>query len=208
MGYWYSFLVPVAAGMACVAALAQGPTYQLGRPASPEEVQAWDISVGPSGKELPPGRGTVQEGAAIFAQKCVVCHGPTGAEGPSLPNRWPFSEGVRRVTPLRGGEGTLDDPDPVRTIGSFWPYATTIWDYINRAMPPTQEGSLSADEVYSLTAFLLHLNGIIEENTVIDAETLPRIRMPNHDGFVPETPQRWWEPGIPSSDQPVPITEN
>lgn len=179
------------------AAWAQGPSYHLGRTPSANEVKSWDISVGPEGKELPPGRGTAQQGAKIFAQKCAVCHGPTGAEGPSLPNRWPYKYAVRKVPPLVGGKGTLASPDPVRTIGSFWPYATTIWDYINRGMPPKGEGTLKPDEVYALTALLLYWNGIVGENAVMDRQSLPKVRMPNRDGFVPAQPQRWWKPGIP-----------
>ena len=103
-----SFLrIVVAVMAAAVAAPAQGPTYRLGKTPSTEEVKAWDISISPQGRELPPGRGTAAEGAKIFAQKCAVCHGPTGAEGPSLPNRWPYTDGIRTVPPLVGGKGTL-----------------------------------------------------------------------------------------------------
>ena len=196
------FLSIVGALAALMTALAtagqaQGPAYHLGRTASADEVKAWDISVGPAGKELPAGSGTAQQGARIFAQKCAVCHGPTGAEGPSLPNRWPYTDGTRSVPPLLGGKGTLASPNPVKTIGSFWPYATTIWDYLNRAMPPKAEGTLQPDEVYALTALLLFWNGIIRENDVMDARSLPKVQMPNRDGFIPAKPERWWKPGIP-----------
>ena len=195
-----SLLVPVMALAASVAARAQAPTYRLGRAPAAEELRAWDISISPEGKELPPGSGTVAEGAKIFAQKCAGCHGPTGAEGPSLPNQWPYKDGIRSVPPLLGGKGTLNTPTPVKTIGSFWAYATTLWDYINRAMPPKGEGTLKPDEVYALTAFLLRQNGIIQEGEVLDAKTLPKIQMPNRNGFVPAKPERWWKPGIPSPD--------
>ena len=180
----FNLLVPVMALAACVAALAQTPAYNRGRTPSEEEIQAWDISIGPEGKELPPGSGTAQEGAKVYAQQCAQCHGPTGAEGPSIPgvaNLWPYSFPGRGrfVPPLVGGKGTLNTVRPVRTIGSFWPFATTIWDYINRAMPPKGEGSLSADQVYALTAFLLYQNGIIQESDAMDAESLPKIQMPN-----------------------------
>ena len=106
---------------------------------------------------------------------------------------WPYSSVTRRAVPaLRGGEGTLTTSSPVRTIGSFWPFATALWDYINRAMPPKGEGSLSADEVYALTAFLLFQNHIVKESDVIDATTLPKVRMPNRNGFIPERPE--WKP--------------
>jgi len=158
-----------------IAALAQSPTYRLGKPATEEEIRAWDIAVGPSGKELPPGSGTATEGAKVYTQKCAVCHGPTGKEGHKGP---PFE-----VPRLVGGR-----------VGTFWPFATTIWDYINRGMPRNQPGTLSADEVYSVTAFLLYKNGIIQESDVLDAKTLPKVRMPNRDGFVPAEPG--WKPGM------------
>ena len=169
----------LAVNVACVAALAQAPTYNVGRTPSKEEIQAWDIAVSPAGKELPPGSGTVQEGAKVYAQKCARCHGPTGTEpGP--------------VRPLVGGKGTLATLNPLRTIGSYWPFATTLWDYINRAMPRTEEGSLQPGEVYALTAFLLFQNGIIQESDVMDAQSLPKVPMPNRSGFVP--PEPGWKP--------------
>lgn len=177
----FSFLAPVVALAACVGALAQGPTYKVGRAASVEEIRAWDISVGPAGKELPPGRGTAQEGAKIFAQRCAKCHGPTG-QGP---------EGGKEIIFIQllvGGKGTLNTSTPRRTIGSFWPYATTLWDYLNRAMPKYEEGSLKPDEVYALTAVLLYWNGIIAEGDVIDSKSLPNVQMPNRNGFVPARP--------------------
>jgi mono/diheme cytochrome c family protein len=168
-----SLLVPLMALAACGAALAQTPAYSnVGRTPSKEEIQAWDISIGPEGKELPPGSGTAKEGAGIYAKKCAACHGPT-AEGSPLAPR------------LLGGKGTLNTLYPVRTIGSYWPFATTVWDYIHRAMPPNQGGSLSADELYALTAFVLYRNDIIKESDVIDAKSLPKVQMPNRDGFIP-----------------------
>ena len=177
-----SLFVPILALVACIGATAQGPTYQLGKTPTPAEIQAWDIAIGPEGKELPPGRGTATEGAKIFAQRCAPCHGPT-AEG-----------GIARR--LVGGVGTLNTKDPLSTVGSFWPYATTVWDYINRAMPPPpmQPGMLSADEVYAVTAYLLYRNGIIKENDVLDAQSLPKVQMPNRNGFVPPRPE--WTPGM------------
>ena len=164
-------------------ALAQSPTYGVGSTPSAEEIRAWDISIGPTGKELPPGRGTAKEGAPVFAQKCAVCHGATLAGGlaPTLlkkakaePNVDPWSLG--RVLPIRS------------------PYATTVWDYINRAMPLNGEGTLTAHEVYALTAFLLYKNDVISEDEVLDAQSLPKVKMPNREGFAP-LPE--WKPGTP-----------
>jgi hypothetical protein len=171
--FWSSFFVPVITLAACTVALAQAPSFtNVGRSPTNEELQAWDISIGPDGKELPAGRGTAKEGAEIYKRKCAACHGPTG-------------EGSQLAPHLLGGQGTLNTPQPVRTIGSYWPFATTVWDYIHRAMPPNQGGSLSANEVYSLTAFLLFWNKIIAETDVIDARSLPKVTMPNRNGFIP-----------------------
>ena len=158
-----NLLVPGMALAACAAALAQTPTYHLGRTPGTEEIRAWDIAIGPEGKELPPGRGTAPEGATIYAQKCAACHGVTGTE-----------TNLGYLTrPLVGGKG------PRGVAG--WQFATAIWDIINRSMPLRQWGSLSADEVYALTAFLLHRNGIIQESDVMDAQSLPKVRMPNRN---------------------------
>jgi len=165
-----SVLVTILA--TCTAALAQSPAYGIGKPASEKEIKAWDSGIAPDGKGLPPGSGTSKQGAKVYAERCAKCHGATGKEGP-------FDRMV-------GGKGTLNTDRPVKTIGSYWPYATTIWDYINRAMPDDQPGSLSADQVYALTAFLLHQNEIIQENDVIDRNSLPKIQMPNRNGFVPD----------------------
>lgn len=146
--------------------------YGLGRPATDGEIQQWNIDVAPTGEGLPLGRGTAKQGAAIFASKCASCHGPTGQEGP--------------MDRLVGGAGTLGSQKPVKTIGSYWPYATTLFDYVYRAMPFPAPQSLSSDEVYSVVAWLLYQNGIIAEDSVLDAHSLPSIRMPNHNGFVPD----------------------
>ncbi|MBI2815727.1 MAG: cytochrome c [Acidobacteria bacterium] len=171
----YSLLVPLVALASCAAARAQTPLHNLGRTPSAEEIRAWDISINPEGKGLPPGSGTAKQGETLYEHKCARCHGKTGTEGPN--------------EPLIGGQGTLQTERPVRTIGSFWPFATTIWDYINRGMPQYEEGSLSADQVYAITAFLLYRNGIIHESDVIDANSLPKIQMPNRNGFVPPKPE-------------------
>src|SRR5271167_3424183 len=113
---------------------AQSPTYGLGRTPKPDEIKAWDFAISPDGKELPPGSGSAVEGAKIYAANCAACHGKTGKEGPN--------------DVLVGGQGTLNTNKPVKTVGSYWPYATTVWDYINRAMPYNKPGSLTADQVY------------------------------------------------------------
>lgn len=168
-----NFLFAAIALAGCGAALAQTPDYtNVGRTPTKDEIRAVDISVGPEGKELPPGSGTATQGAEIYGKKCFVCHGPTG-------------EGTQLGPRLVGGKGTLKTPSPMRTIGAYWPFATTVWDYINRAMPPNQGGSLTANEVYALTAFILYRNEIVQENSVIDAKTLPKVQMPNRDEFIP-----------------------
>lgn len=156
--------------LAAGAALAQqGPG--LGVAATPEQVAAWAISIEPDGAGLPAGSGTVAEGEAVYRGKCQACH---GEEGMGQPN-----------DRLVGGQGTLTSAAPVRTIGSYWPYATTLFDYVRRAMPFVQPQSLTDDEVYAVTAYLLYLNGIVEEDATMNARTLPRVVMPNRDGFVP-----------------------
>lgn len=149
------------------AAAQEGP--KLGVPATPEQVVAWDVSIAPDGKGLPPGSGTPSQGAAIYTAHCQACHGKDGAGKPN--------------DRLVGGQGTLRDAAPVRTIGSYWPYATTLFDYIRRAMPYVQPHSLSDDDAYALTAYLLRLNGVIGENDVLNARTLPAVKMPNRDHF-------------------------
>jgi mono/diheme cytochrome c family protein len=159
----------------------QARPYNLGHTAKAEEIRALDISVSPSGAGLPPGSGSATEGHSIYALRCAACHGGKG-------------EGVAPYPPLAGGQGTLKTDKPLLTVGSYWPCATTVWDYIHRAMPADQPGSLSESEIYSLTAFVLALNGLVKEDDVLDAKTLPRVTMPNRDGFVadprPDVPPR------------------
>jgi S-disulfanyl-L-cysteine oxidoreductase SoxD len=156
--------------------LAQGPTYRLGTTPSAEEIKARDTAVSPQGKELPPGSGTVEQGAAVYAQKCQACHGPNGT-------------GTR----LHRGLIPLGNAKPVKIQGSLVPYATTVWDFINRAMPSTKPGSLTPNEVYAATAFVLFLNDVIKETDSLDATTLPKVRMPNRDNFLPVEID--WTPG-------------
>jgi cytochrome c len=156
------------AGAEGAASAADAP--DLGQPVSQQDIAAWDISIPPDGAGLPPGGGTPQQGAAIFAQRCAVCHGEHGGGGPN--------------DRLVGGIGTLTgDQPPIKTVGSYWPYATTLFDYIRRAMPLPQPQSLTDPEVYALTAYILNLNGIIGEGDVIDAATLAKVKMPNRAAF-------------------------
>jgi mono/diheme cytochrome c family protein len=152
--------------------------YGLGRTATPAEVAQWSTEVGPDGAELPAGSGSVSTGAAIYAAKCASCHGANG-EGtppayPALVGRDPKGENFRFA----------EDPSLTRTIGNYWPYATTVFDYVRRAMPHTQPGSLTNDEVYSLTAFLLAANQVIPMNSTLDAASLRAVKMPYVDRFV------------------------
>ena len=155
------------------AMLAQSPKYGVGRAATPQEVEAWDISISPDGTGLPEGSGTAVQGKEVYASKCAKCHGGQGQGG---------DEG-----PLVGGQGTLRTPKPLKTVGSFWPYATTLFDYTRRAMPFKQPGTLTANQVYAVVAHILYLNGIIGENTVMDAKSMPQVKMPNRSGFIPDS---------------------
>ncbi len=161
------------AGTWAVAFSEDQPTrYGFGKEATLAEIEAWNIDVSPSGEGLPPGLGTVRQGAEVFAAKCATCHGPNGTEGPR--------------DRLVGGQNTLKRPRPIKTVGSYWPYATTLYDYTYRAMPFDEPGSLEPDEVYSLVAFILHMNELIEEDVVIDKNSLPEVAMPARDRFVPD----------------------
>jgi len=153
--------------LACTGARAESP--DLGRVATPDEIAAWDISIDPSGAGLPAGSGNARAGAAIFTAKCAGCHGETGGGKPN--------------DALVGG--SLTATPPVKTVGSYWPYATTLFDYIRRAMPWTNPKSLTDDEVYAVSAYILNLNGIIGANDTMNAQTLAKVSMPNRDGFIP-----------------------
>ena len=164
-------------------ALAQSPTFGVGSTPSEEEIRAWDISISPSGEELPPGSGTSQEGALVYQrQGCAGCHGARAT-------------GTDEAPTLLKAEGGPDvDPwDLGRVLPIRAPYATTVWDYINRGMPLFREGTLTADEVYALTAFLLNINGVIPEDAVMDDQSLPRVNMPNREAWAP-LPD--WKPGM------------
>jgi cytochrome c len=180
-------LLTLVAAILVVAAVvvAQSPPRRvgLGTPATQEQVAALDIDVGPDGAGLPPGGGSAREGAGVYAQTCAACHGANGEGGTADPlvgaepkETLPFGPDYER---WRGGR-----PDVPFTIGNYWPYATTIFDYVRRAMPASAPGSLTADETYALTAWLLARNGIIADAAVMNAETLPRVRMPARARFV------------------------
>jgi cytochrome c len=156
--------------------LAQGPTFGLGRTPSAEEIRAADTAAAPDGTGLPPGRGTAKEGAVVYTQKCAACHGPNG-----------------KGTALHRGLVPLGNAKPVKIEGSLVPYATTVWDFINRAMPWTTPGTLTPDEAYAVTAYVLFLNDIVKESDTLDATSLPRVRMPHRDDFIPARPE--WKPG-------------
>lgn len=167
----FKLLALFLAGMAIVSAQ-QGRPAAYGRPATAEEIQRHDLTVFPDGAGLPSGRGNAVKGAKIFELRCVRCHNQRG-------------EGKQGQYPaLVGGKGTLGTKKPKKSVGSYWPYATTLWDHINRAMPFNQPRSLPPDDVYAVTAYILFLNGIIGETEELNQSTLPAVRMPNRDGFV------------------------
>jgi S-disulfanyl-L-cysteine oxidoreductase SoxD len=149
-----------------------GWSEDFGRPATPADIKLWDIDVRPDGQGLPDGSGTVAHGKEVYQQNCEVCHGANGVGG--IYDR------------LAGGQGTLATDRPIKTIGSYWPYATTLFDYIHRAMPFPAPGSLSNDDTYAVVAYLLSLNGILPTDGKVDRQTLPKIAMPNRDGFIPD----------------------
>ncbi len=168
----YNVVLAASAAMSVLLAnglVSAGP--DLGREATPAEVTGWDISIPPDGSGLPPGSGTSAKGAVVYADKCLSCHGEGGTDGPVDP------------FPLVGGIGTLASEAPVKTVGSYWPYATTLFDYTRRAMPYDSPMSLTDDEAYAVTAYILALNGIIPEDAEMNAETLPKVEMPNRNGF-------------------------
>ena len=165
------FAIAIAAFASSVV-LAQG----LGKPVTEAEIAAWDISVMPDGRGLPAGSGTPEQGAKVFAAKCALCHGPEAKGGTNAA--------------LVGGEPLTNGIDTTKTVANFWPYATTLFDFTRRAMPWQQPRTLSNDEVYAVTAYILALNQIIAPNDVMNAQTLPMVRMPNREGFIVRFPER------------------
>jgi cytochrome c len=163
-------LTALLALAATTAGAADEPRF--GKPITAQDLAAWDISIGPDGAGLPPGKGTVAQGEAVYAAKCQACHGQKGEGRPN--------------DRLAGGAGTIaPDKAPVKTVGSYWPYATTLFDYVRRAMPWDRPKSLTDDEVYAVAAYILNLNGIIGPDEALDAQSLPKVKMPNREGFTP-----------------------
>jgi S-disulfanyl-L-cysteine oxidoreductase SoxD len=159
------------------AALAAPPGhYGYGAPATADQIAGWDIDARPDGVGLPPGSGSAEKGANVYAEQCTPCHGT-------------FGEGEGRYPKLAGGEGTLTGERPEPSVGSYWPFAVTLFDYINRAMPFQAPHSLSSDDVYALTAYVLHINNIVANNFIADRDSLPKVKMPNHDNFIWQDPR-------------------
>ena len=189
MGWPKVTLVTAALGV-CLCTWAQSPTYGVGRTPTPEEIRAWDIAISPAGKELPQGHGTAKEGAPLFVSKgCNGCHGSTGAGGPA-----PTLIRTKPGQPAMAMNCLAPCVNNSNAMAVHSPFATTIWDYINRGMPLGEEGSLKPDEVYALTAYILYKNDVIKEDEVMDAQSLPKVKMPNHDGFGLPPP---WKHGTP-----------
>jgi len=166
-------IVALTLALTSSAAFAQAPN--LGKPINPAEIAAWDINILPDGTGLPPGGGTPAEGARVYAAKCSACHGQNGKGGANAA--------------LAGGN-PIKDMESEKTIANFWPFATTVFDYIRRAMPWRQPRSLSNDEVYALTAYIFSINKLIGENDAMNAQTLPKVQMPNRGGFIIRFPDR------------------
>ncbi len=167
---WKRNAIVLAVLASSVPLAAQSPTFGVGRPATTEEIRDLGVAIAPDGGGLPEGSGTVAAGRDVFVAQCARCHGPKG-EGDVGPA-------------LAGGQGTLRTARPLKTVGSYWPYATTLWDYINRAMPFDKPGLLRPSEVYAVAGYILNLNGIIGDADVMDSKSLPKVKMPNRDGFV------------------------
>jgi len=189
-----------AAGCCFLIAPAQSETLGLGRPALPEEIAAWDVSVLPDGSGLPEGSGDVSTGDEVFAEKCAACHGD-------------FAEGIDNWPVLAGGSGTLKDRRPVKTIGSYWPYVSTVWDYVHRSMPFGAAQTITADEAYAITAFLLFSNGLAEDDFVLSKDNFAEVTLPNVGGFYPddreqtEYPHFSLPPCMSDCREPVKVTK-
>jgi S-disulfanyl-L-cysteine oxidoreductase SoxD len=159
-----------AVALTCATSASAQSPYGIGRPATPAEIAGWNIDIDREGHNLPPGSGSVSHGHEVFDQQCAACHGVKGEGG----------VGDRLV----GGQGTLATKTPVRTVGSYWPYAPTLFDYIRRAMPQNAPQSLSNEDVYAVSAYILNLNGLLPADATLDAKTLSAIKMPNRNMFV------------------------
>ncbi|EAQ98276.2 c-type cytochrome [Congregibacter litoralis] len=170
--------VIAAASFSCLVAstatlAADNERFGYGSPATAEQIAGWDIDVRADGQGLPPGEGSVEDGEWLYEEKCALCHGS-------------FGESVGGYPALAGGEGSLTDPRPKKTVGSYWRYTSTLWDYIHRAMPFTQPESLSDDEVYAITAYVLHLNDIVDYDFVLTRDNLTDVHLPNENNFIPD----------------------
>ncbi|AXT33889.1 MFS transporter [Phaeobacter sp. LSS9] len=178
-------LITATAVAAALAVPVYAEGFGLGRPAMPEEIAAWDLDVAPDGTGLPEGSGDVFTGEEVFAEKCAVCHGD-------------FAEGVGNWPKLAGGQGTLDHDDPLKTVGSYWPYLSTTWDYVNRSMPFGDAQSLTPDEVYAIVAYILYSNDLVDDEFVLSDATFADVELPNVDGFVLddrlEAEKHFWNP--------------
>ena len=165
----------ILAGLFCLSTTAAfaADAPHFGAAADPARVKAWNISILPDGSNLPAGKGSVKEGLEIFTAKCQMCHGVEGKGQPS--------------DRLTGGIGSLTTPQPIKTVASYWPYATTLFDYIRRAMPVNKPRTLNDHEVYSLVAYILSVDGIVKKDATLDAKSLPKIKMPNRDGFIDQS---------------------
>ncbi len=186
----------------CLAALVAMPALAeglgIGRPALPEEIAAWNLDVSPDGAGLPKGSGSVADGEMLFSDRCAACHGE-------------FAEGVDNWPELAGGEGTLADRDPVKTVGSYWPYLSTAWDYVHRSMPFGDAQSLETDEVYAIVAYILYSNYLVDEDFVLSNENFLEVEMPNADGFIIDDREEaerhfWTEPCMENCKEEVEIT--
>lgn len=192
---WHSAFVALLLSFSVSAAAAEKPLYGYGTSPTPPQIAGWDIDVrGGDGQGLPAGKGTVDQGSDVFAQQCASCHGT-------------FGEGVDRWPKLAGGQGTLTADRPEPTVGSYWPFAPTLYDYINRAMPFPAPHSLTPDQVYALSAYILNLNNIVPNDFVADKSTLPKVKMPNHDNFTWQDPRpdTHVEPCMTRCKEPAPI---
>lgn len=200
MSNWRNLVIGTALASAVLAAPALAEPLGLGRPALPEEIDAWDMAVLPDGTGLRQGAGSVEMGEEVFAEKCAACHGE-------------FAEGIDSWPVLAGGEGSLTDPRPVKTVGSYWPYLSTVWDYVHRSMPFGEAQSVSVDEVYAITAFILYSNGLVEDDFELTNENFTEIVLPNADGFYvddrseAEYPLFSAEPCMENCRAPVQITK-
>ncbi len=201
MSRWVNLVAVISLAVAApaFAQSAKPHTYNIGTPATPQQIAGWDIDVRPDGEGLPPGKGSVKDGEKLYLERCAACHGEFGESA----GRWPQ---------LAQGKGTLATHDPVKTVGSYFPYASSMFDYVRRAMPFGDAQSLSNDEIYAIVAFVLNLNDIVDDKFVLSKETWKQVKMPNADGFYDDdrdtTEKAFWNknPCMKDCRPPVQIT--